>query len=411
MNIIITGANLINKGAQSMLFVTVDQLTRYFPDANIFYATYRGDSVKEYTFKRLYWDPFVKNLFIYDKHNLGVTVKQELINITKYVLRKTPEYNSIKKSADVIKKASFIVDISGYALSDKWGYEYNEGYLDNIRIAKKLGIPIFLMPQSFGPFEYKNMNSEKANILRNDIKNLLPYCSVIFAREIQSKENLRELDVNKVIISHDLVLQTACVDYKNVIRAYKGSNLKSNLLLKPNSIAIIPNQQIAKRGYKDLLVREYAAVVEVVKQNNYNVYIVKHSGEDDELCQYAYKELAQNYDINYINADMECYEYSELVKGFSLVISSRFHAAVHAIKEDVPTIAIGWAVKYKELMESVGQGNYSIDITDNYTNGSLAKLAEEMIQSLSTSKEIIRESLNAIQSNSCFDTVFNEMGR
>ena len=38
-NILITGANFANKGAQAMLFVTISEARKRYPNANIFYTT------------------------------------------------------------------------------------------------------------------------------------------------------------------------------------------------------------------------------------------------------------------------------------------------------------------------------------------------------------------------------------
>lgn len=406
MKILITGANLINKGAQSMLYVTVDQMKRIFPGCIVYYATYRGDSVKDYAFERIYWDPFVKKAIINGSFSKICWLKQTVKNTTKYVLRRTNEFNSVRKSLSLVTQIDLILDISGYALSDKWGYSYNEAYLDNIRIAKILNIPIILMPQSFGPFDYEvRMDQEKANKIKKDIQELLAYPRLIFARESQSKSNLEKLGVTNAILSNDLVLQSKSLIFENIFTDANKRIKKRNAESNKKSIAFIPNQQIAKRGYKDKLLKEYRIAIKNLTERNYKVIIMRHSSEDAPLCREIYDCFKHNANVEYVNEDQDCYEFCEYIKDFCIVVSSRFHAAVHAIKEDVPTITVGWAVKYSELMDHVGLGKYALDITDRFETGLLNGMLMEMIGEYDGCKEIIYENLKRIQSKNCFDTL------
>ena len=47
-----------------------------------------------------------------------------------------------------------LIDISGYAIGSNWSDKVCSDYLDNIEFAQAYGVPVYLMPQSFGPFEY-----------------------------------------------------------------------------------------------------------------------------------------------------------------------------------------------------------------------------------------------------------------
>ena len=77
-----------------------------------------------------------------------------------------------------------------------------------------------------------------------------------------------------------------------------------------------------------------------------------------------------NNNIILIDKEFSCLEYNEFVKKFNFLICSRFHGLVHAYKNIVPCIALGWAVKYRELAENLGQQNYIFDITDERTSDS-----------------------------------------
>ena len=49
------------------------------------------------------------------------------------------------------------------------------------------------------------------------------------------------------------------------------------------------------------------------------------------------------------------------LKQFQFIVASRFHAIVHAFKNGIPCIALGWATKYYDLMKQFGQEQYMLD--------------------------------------------------
>lgn len=54
LNVLVVGGNFFNKGAQSMLFITVQEILSRYPHAQIKFATHEYYNSKEYTFERLY---------------------------------------------------------------------------------------------------------------------------------------------------------------------------------------------------------------------------------------------------------------------------------------------------------------------------------------------------------------------
>lgn len=58
----ITGANFRNKGAQAMLFVTVDELRRRYPDCRIYFATSERISKDDYWFDTIKYTRGVKKV-------------------------------------------------------------------------------------------------------------------------------------------------------------------------------------------------------------------------------------------------------------------------------------------------------------------------------------------------------------
>ena len=87
------------------------------------------------------------------------------------------------------------------------------------------------------------------------------------------------------------------------------------------------------------------------------------------------------------------------------IIGSRFHSIVHAYKEDIPCVAIGWAVKYKELLERFGQIQYAVDVRSNNAENALLEAINRMEINYTHEKAKIAESLKIIQDQNCFDVI------
>ena len=93
--------------------------------------------------------------------------------------------------------------MSGFALGSKWGEKKSAAYLNVIEVARELGIPIILFPQSFGPFEF----GASQEIFDARIKSLMTYPKKIFAREHDGYLSLHdEYGLKNVVFHPDLVL-------------------------------------------------------------------------------------------------------------------------------------------------------------------------------------------------------------
>ena len=141
--------------------------------------------------------------------------------------------------------------------------------------------------------------------------------------------------------------------------------------------------------------------------DGYYVVIFHHSQDDQEIC-IMLKKLFPNENLHLEKRNFSCIEYDEYVRKFDFIICSRFHGLVHAYRNNIPGIALGWAVKYKELTQLMGQINYSFDITENIRNKDVLEAIEKMENSYLIEKEIIERKLEQIQENNCFEILLSK---
>lgn len=409
--VLIIGANFINKGAQSMLFITMDEIYKRISDAYICFGTFENEiDTSLYRFHTVYYKSQSVRIALNPKCKIAIASKEYAKNLIKWIAGKqyrkymTP-VNRFSELEKIIKEFDLIVDISGFGLGSKWGVEGSEQYLDNIRLAKKYSIPMILMPQSFGPFDYEGAKSQK---VISDIKNLLSYPYKIYAREKQGYDILtREFSLGNVEKSYDLVLQNTGIDLTNIF--YNDYCPCSIEIPQGDNIAVIPNVQCFRHGDKEYNFKLYEAIINELVKRNKAVYIVSHATEDRELCVQLKKPFANNKQVFLFDRDLTCLEYDNFTTQFDFIICSRFHGIVHAYRNYVPCIVLGWAIKYIELSEAVGQGQYCFDLTsvdENFQEKVIEKILY-MDRHYLDEKSTIKHHLTEIQKNNCFDVIDN----
>ncbi|MBR1450086.1 MAG: polysaccharide pyruvyl transferase family protein, partial [Lachnospiraceae bacterium] len=243
--ILVLGASFQNKGAQAMLFSTISEFSKRFPESVFYFSTdcvYENEELYKFTPVNTHYE-----------NRYHVDIKQLISDIIHGKSNMTTKYPEIK---GVMNDIDFVVDISGYALGSDWNYIRNKYYLDIIKFVKSYGKTIYLMPQSFGPFDYK----EKETELKKSISKIMKYPKVIFAREMEGKESLEnEFKLKNVRYSPDIVLQSDKINIESVFN--KKIDLKIPEINSKKNVCIIPNRQIFKRGNEKKILGLYDNII------------------------------------------------------------------------------------------------------------------------------------------------------
>ena len=123
MNIIIKGGEFNNKGSEAMSLIAVYNVIKRFPDANIYFY--------DFGYRFIYGDDL--NIKSFSFPNWYLNYRFGLCNKRKFFIEKVKNYirkylpnrrffsnNEIRDSLNIIKKADYLIDISGFALSSKF---------------------------------------------------------------------------------------------------------------------------------------------------------------------------------------------------------------------------------------------------------------------------------------------------
>ena len=397
MKILITGAGFNNSGAQAMMLCTVEEFITRFPDADIWVAnasSIPNEFENQINFK---YCSLSNSEFFYVANVLD-KVKVIIKAIAKRILR--GEKVDCLSFTKIMKNVDVVIDISGFALGDQWSDENCLSFLARIVASKKHSIPVFLMPQSIGPFEFSGTHRKQ---ILNILNECLDYPSIIFTREEEGYHLLVDnYKLKNVLYSSDLVLQSSVI-YKNALKNEDELSRNLSQYNISDGVAIIPNIHCFAFD-NGLLLLLYRDIINRILKTNEHVYLIKHSKADTKVCQQI-KEMFPDDNVVLINDEMNCILFMNLIKKFKYIIGSRYHSIVHAYKNNVPCIALGWATKYKELLDIFHQGRYVNDIRTLQNSEQILLQIDYLENHIIEEKEIIQEALAIVQKNNCFDLV------
>lgn len=397
-NVIITGGDLKNKGAQAMTFITVDEIKRRFPEEKIYLAAGTGE-----TEDRTKAEPFqfeIIDAAVCDLKGLACVNRfMRLLLEMRYGRKVYHEaYRKLWQETDLL------IDISGYSIGTDWGIQTSLLAALRGRIASLFGAKVYYMPQSFGPCEFGGLKGKCAEFL---LKKWLSRADVLFAREQQGYDLLTgRYGLTNVRLSCDLVLQNKKIDLSHV---YKEIPDMLQFEVKSRSIAVIPNAKTLRFGREEKIISLYQTIINRMLDREYFVYLISHSSEDQKICKRLKSLFAEEERVILIQDELSCIAYGQLVKRFDFVIASRYHSIIHAYKEGVPCIVLGWAVKYKELLSLFGQEKFVFDVRGDIDERKFLTMIAEMEKNCKVYAAQVRDKLKEIQKENVFDVV--EIGR
>lgn len=377
-----------------MLFIAVCELKKRFPSA----AVYCWDSCahkNDYTFESMSNQSLVLSL-------VAGGWKRRLVAWLKAFLRPNGHTAQARKYASLFNEHAAVVDISGFMYSSLWPRSVCLRGTRFLQLARQYGIPVFMMPQSFGPFDYKPEDQDLLPLLED----AMSYPAIIYAREQQGADMLQSIAPRaRIARSHDLVLMSDAVPAEAIYRDPAASVHYRNLPEEEHKVGILPNMRTFDHGNKEAILATYRRVVDYLLTTDATIYLFRHSVEDLEAARWVKEFYAENNRVVLLEDDMNCLEYEHLAAQFDYLIASRFHSIVHAFRRSVPVVALGWAEKYRSLLASVGQERFVFNVADEASHASIVSAVEEMEAHWQEERTVIEKSLRKLRGGNCFDFI------
>lgn len=326
-HIILIGAGLRNRGAEAMALTFIHEVNQRLDNTHITIASYPKEEL-------LPWGTHTSKIgskaFTYDLvHNPSNFDK--LLGLIG--LSKSPFWKAWRR-------ADFIIDLSGFAMSDKrtpgrrlaYAYEIVAGWL-----YRK---PVILFTQAFGPID-KPLTKLLA-------KSTLPLARMVCVRDEQSIDTLKRCN----LVDRIKLLQRA-PDSALLLPVETSPRAKN-----ATGYGIVPNirlyEMLAEVGKADDYIELLCKVATHAKDTYHSepVFIIheEYSDRKDDLwiaheCQ---RKLSEQFQFEII-ASCSALELREKTASLEFIFASRYHAVVGAAALSVPFFALGWAHKYEML--------------------------------------------------------------
>lgn len=403
--VLITGGNLINKGAQAMVFVAVDEVKRRFPDKEVVVVSDVDAARSD--------EELMRYRFLFRDSVCLYGWKYKLIQHRYGKLDRHGDAKYIRKHIDMV------IDVSGYTFGSNWGILANLLAAYRVRAAAKSRAPIYFMPQSVGPFEWKGL---RGKIAEHYMSLWLRKAKFFYGREQEGCEFLRRrLGVYYVKYAPDLVMTNRGVDRRELFRSMPGPRTGEPEdsyrgraswdagdveipVIEPNSVGVVPNVRNDRYGGANQMDAFYRRVIDRLLEMGRTVYIIRHAVQDRECCRRIKAFYEKEVRVVLLEDEMDCFAYSALAARFDYLIASRYHAVVHAYKEGIPCIVPGWALKYQELLKLFDQQEYAIDIRTAKPDAADEPIAR-MEENYAKEAEKIRKQLVKLQRGNVFDVL------
>lgn len=349
LKILLIGGNFVGKGAEAMMLTIKDTIKEVAPNSLIYAVPVYDEEVIQLI--RHGFIPLKKKNLIWIKR-IFLLIKT-LLSPKRKLKSNLERLNESGGLSNIFSVSDVVIDISGFASGDQWGWRVALNRAINFITAKYSGNTIVFMPQSWGTF--------KSFSIRYLTNVLLKTAKYVFAREYLSYNYLLE---HKCVIPEKLFYATDIAFHFEADTADKAEYVLNNMgvisLNKTPLVAITPNIRIYQRtqgeGINNTYVKQLFEVIDYFLTNtDSNILLIPHEFfkevNDLILCKLIMDHYSNDERIFVTHEKLSAGEVKAIIGLCDLVIASRYHSLVAALSMGVVPVVIGWSHKYDELIK------------------------------------------------------------
>lgn len=302
--------------------------------------------------------------------------------------------------ARVFRSSRAVLDLSGGdSFSDLYGKHRFDTVMQPKRTAIANGIPLILLPQTYGPFKEP---ATKAAARQAILEARLSY-----ARDVYSYQYLMDLlgsafdpDIHKLGVDHAFLLPTAARAATSGDTASSTGEPSSRETFGLNVSGLIYNDadHAAKRygisiDYREALKRLVAALLQ---ESDGEIVLIPHvltsnPDESDEIaCKHFKSTLpeSQQRRIRVIECTYDECEVKGVISRCSWFCGTRMHATIASLSNAIPTATIAYSGKARGVFQSAGQEDKVLDARSETTEDIVGKLVELWRRRKQTGEEL-----------------------
>lgn len=252
--------------------------------------------------------------------------------------------------------------------------------LYHIILAQTFNKPIYVMPNSFGPF--KGVGVEWL------VRKVLNKCKVVTVRESVSKEMLDNIGVNSLLFPDlGFFLKKINGDISLSIIKRKHPNKKFvAITARPYRFPKSDNPKQKYKKYIDTIV-EFSKWLS--NQGFLPIFVeqvlseTSHESDITAITEITSRLQDDEYEI-LSNIDFNCRDLKNIYSQMDYTLGTRFHSVIFSISENIPSIAIEYGGnKGAGILKDIGLSKFGIpieDVTFDRLKTSFEVLLEEKIQ-------------------------------
>ncbi|MEG1616668.1 MAG: polysaccharide pyruvyl transferase family protein [Bacteroidales bacterium] len=264
-------------------------------------------------------------------------------------------------------------------------------HIYSLLFANRIGLPIFVMPNSFGPLD--------GFLVKWQVKKALSMCKVIYCRESISFEYMKKTFPSiQFTLTKDLGFYLEKIsnskkyafwsDKKNVVaitvRPYRFPEHKSG-------------ESALYKKYKDTICQFCTYLID----HDFYPVLIQHTlavnAHEDDLT--AIREIAINlpkekYDI-FINDTYNCQQLKSIYSNVDYIVGTRFHSVIFSNASKIPALSIAYGGnKSRGIMRDIEMEDFVIDI-DKVSPGEMI----EKFKMIISNRDSIIEGLSLLIEN------------
>ncbi|KFI49651.1 polysaccharide pyruvyl transferase family protein [Bifidobacterium biavatii] len=274
--------------------------------------------------------------------------------------RNRESFNAIKSAKAVFMKGGGLIQTYG-GLSSTYSAYF---WVFHMKLAISLGIPVYIMPNSFGPF--------KGPFVKSIVRSLFKQCRLVTAREEFSQEMVRKDLGISIPLFPDLAFylkRSQRMSKKDVAKHYDLPNDRKWVAItaRPYRFPGSDNPEADYVHYKESLI-EFA---EWLYASGYMPVFIEHTlavnaHENDGAC---IREIIQHLNPMHYrfisDPDLNCRDLKAIYSFCDYTVGTRFHSVVFSLSEGTPSIAISYVGnKATGIMHDIGLSDYVLSIRD-----------------------------------------------
>jgi coenzyme F420 hydrogenase subunit beta len=372
----ITGASFENKGAEAMLLTVAEAIGGSLPGADIVARLSSGDFQQART--------------------AGLTFIESPPprSLIRRVLKEI-------KAPKISYKTGAVIDVGGYQFGDFWGEKSAQDKAGMFKIWASSGDLVFFLPQAWGPFS--------SAPICDAVRDIINTATLAFARDKTSLAEMQKLvgaKNPKVRLAHDIAWNFKGDDPSVGSRLLEDAGLSRKdksltVCLTPNVHLFIRSKGAGPQHEYIIMLRN--VVEHLCREHNAGIILVGHmfleddaKKEDDRtLCNYILSGLDRSLPVVHLDKALPATQIKSVIGNCDLLLSSRYHALIAAMSQQIPSAAIGWSHKYDELMADVGLSSNVISFSK--TKEDVLQDIDSIVRGMAWAKNVLASTVPAMK--------------